>query len=955
MKMKMKITALMLVVLMLLVQMPFTAFAAETTTGTLTPATLEDIKVGDWYYRYFNFESDEYTSNDWVIDGELPTGMELKNSTASDHPVISGVPTTAGSYTFTMKAKRNISGEPTVVFEQSYTWVIGTNTLRIKGEPEIYGYSDGYGGFSHNLRVNYNLESTWSMEPAEGYTLPDDLKLEYDEDEGNYKLVWAEPQTGKYYIKVTATCNGETASQTLKLIVIPYAGCEHAELSYIEGTAATCMSNGTPDLWYCDDCETYFYDEKCDVRAPYEADDADELYTTGFHTDENDDKKCDTCGKTMPVFKKVTTDDDVTGYGMYIIVSQIDGKYYTLKAAEKTELDKIEAVEIEKNSDGTFSYPESGVMMLKTLAAAPCEGELGAGSPRYSFGATVYGVPYVLTSEDYSGSIRMEWSNDSSKYGCRIELTEEENANIASVYSEYWGGEGGKGGGSGIFSAYEEADGDGTKRYFSFATSDTLTAKPVELYKLTYVETMEGDKSYTLSDAPLSEAQDAVTNNLASMVDAENNKFSVVSGISNALTEGTVEEIIEEAVEDEELTETEFTVHAYATINAKSEETADGASGDVTAITYEVKPCIAIKDAEGNALAVKEIPDGKLNGTKMTVTLCVGAMTPEQIIHCKSDGTEEYFYAEDSDKVKNDGAKSFQLYKDHANGNLVTFEIDSFSEIKILAAAEPEKTVTAVTSADFTLTGFEIGRNIKDISLAASTETATMIKPMSGYEVSYSICTDEGALTGDFSSEIKKTADPAPKFEAGNDYYLVVKLEAKDGYSVSGLKKDKIFLGGEDKAEAIAISGKTVTAVFLLSISAEYTVTLKGTASGATGAGSYHEGDTVRIYAGAKSGYSFGGWTTEDVTLTDAQSANAEFTMPSKKVTVSASWKKDTEKGGGGGSASRTKTVSLKFITMGGSAVESMEVDKNGVATAPKAPVREGYDFAGWYIDKDMP
>lgn len=44
----------------------------------------------------------------------------------------------------------------------------------------------------------------------------------------------------------------------------------------------------------------------------------------------------------------------------------------------------------------------------------------------------------------------------------------------------------------------------------------------------------------------------------------------------------------------------------------------------------------------------------------------------------------------------------------------------------------------------------------------------------------------------------------------------------------------------------------------------------------------------------------------------------------------------------------------MKFISMGGSAIENMEVDKNEIATASKAPVREGYDFAGWYIDKEL-
>ena len=69
-----------------------------------------------------------------------------------------------------------------------------------------------------------------------------------------------------------------------------------------------------------------------------------------------------------------------------------------------------------------------------------------------------------------------------------------------------------------------------------------------------------------------------------------------------------------------------------------------------------------------------------------------------------------------------------------------------------------------------------------------------------------------------------------------------------------------------------------------------HNVTLSGAGTGATGAGSHAEGTTVNIYAGTKSGYTFNGWTSDDVTVLSASSKNASFVMPDKDVTVKANW-----------------------------------------------------------------
>ena len=70
-----------------------------------------------------------------------------------------------------------------------------------------------------------------------------------------------------------------------------------------------------------------------------------------------------------------------------------------------------------------------------------------------------------------------------------------------------------------------------------------------------------------------------------------------------------------------------------------------------------------------------------------------------------------------------------------------------------------------------------------------------------------------------------------------------------------------------------------------------HNVTISGAGIGATGTGSHAEGTTVDIYAGTRSGYTFSGWTSDDVTILNASSKYASFVMPDKNVTVKANWK----------------------------------------------------------------
>ena len=109
-----------------------------------------------------------------------------------------------------------------------------------------------------------------------------------------------------------------------------------------------------------------------------------------------------------------------------------------------------------------------------------------------------------------------------------------------------------------------------------------------------------------------------------------------------------------------------------------------------------------------------------------------------------------------------------------------------------------------------------------------------------------------------------------------------------------------------------------------------HNVTLTDAGTGATGAGSHAAGTTVNIYAGTKSGYTFNGWTSDDVTVLSASSKNASFVMPDKDVTVKANWVYN-----GGGSSSGGYT----YYTIKATAGVNGSISPTG-----NVSVREGSD-----------
>jgi len=612
---------------------------------------------------------------------------------------ISGVPTETGTLSFTLSAE-NENG----VTKKTYTLKINeSDPLEITTQNKLDNATVG-SEYSRSLSVNSDIAATWSV--AEGSSLPTGLLL--NRETGT--IGGTPTESGKYTFFVNAECADMTATKEFNITVLPEGGCLHEELTCIPGTAATCMKDGIADYYYCGFCDRYYKDGQCknqiwDIEYALKS----ELKTAVMHTDENNDGICDFCSKPMPIFVKVTDEKDIVYGGTYIFVSEIGGRYYTLEAppedgktGERRYRNVMGVAEIVPGANGDFDFNSlcaANAIMLKTEFAAEC-GPLDAGKPRYGLSTVFENTRYGLMG-DYN--VYNMYPNEPAKYGYRIALEPDKTAKIASVYNECWNvGSDGKSGGKGedvlpygilrtfdmnynqentkFMTMQTESYYNGEKQIYSGAQ---MTQYPVYLYKMT-VSGTAGGKSYTVSDSQnnvnISELPGMFSN-------YQGLGLSNVSGLTNAVNIAFVTDTVANVQTDA----TALDTRAYADISVNGYTAVTDEKGNeiATSITYSVTPHLSIADADGAEISSYEITDESLNGAELTVTLHTGGIEPCQVIHYKKDGAKEFFYPEYSEPARN-GAKTFEYEPDDRGGGFVTIRITDFSDIKILAEAEPE-------------------------------------------------------------------------------------------------------------------------------------------------------------------------------------------------------------------------------------------------------------------------
>ena len=234
---------------------------------------------------------------------------------------------------------------------------------------------------------------------------------------------------------------------------------------------------------------------------------------------------------------------------------------------------------------------------------------------------------------------------------------------------------------------------------------------------------------------------------------------------------------------------------------------------------------------------------------------------------------------------------------DELNPNVTYKKISSSGsslELFITEDDMPVNTKTPVASAEVTINGYQYGKNAEDITVTLVAVGADFYKDEMALPSGWYL-----AIDADCDGEPEGFATGALKVDA--DYYLAVAVEAKEGYRVSSLTKEKITLGDGTASIGDIImcnaSEDMAELVFKLpTLVASYNISVTGgraTVAGAT-ATNAKAGDVVTLMAdAAPTGKDFDKWVivSGTVTLADSGKATTSFTMPEGDVSVKATYK----------------------------------------------------------------
>ena len=110
-------------------------------------------------------------------------------------------------------------------------------------------------------------------------------------------------------------------------------------------------------------------------------------------------------------------------------------------------------------------------------------------------------------------------------------------------------------------------------------------------------------------------------------------------------------------------------------------------------------------------------------------------------------------------------------------------------------------------------------------------------------------------------------------------------------------------------------------------------------------------GAEVSLTATPNSGYHFKEWK---VVSGEVEIEDNKFTMPAAHVTVKAIFERNASSSGGGGGGGTTY-YTLTFETNGGGSMQAIRAARGKTLDlSAYTPMRDGYDFGGWYADKDL-
>ena len=253
------------------------------------------------------------------------------------------------------------------------------------------------------------------------------------------------------------------------------------------------------------------------------------------------------------------------------------------------------------------------------------------------------------------------------------------------------------------------------------------------------------------------------------------------------------------------------------------------------------------------------------------------------------------------------------------------------------------------------------------ITISSNTTLYAVWKNISTFETNE--FTQPLAITGWTYGETANTPTAVAKYgtikytysnTADGTYTEEVPTNAGTYYVKATVEETADYLGLESNAVKFTILPKTInTAITQLTAPVknevpqteietdEYTATVVWSPE-VTDKFGYDTVYTATITITPKTNYTVKGIAENGYTVSGAETVTNE----ADSATITAVYAATGSKSSGG--SGRTKRYTVSFNTNGGNKITSQTVAKDNSAKEPTAPIKENFEFAGWYTDKEL-
>ena len=194
---------------------------------------------------------------------------------------------------------------------------------------------------------------------------------------------------------------------------------------------------------------------------------------------------------------------------------------------------------------------------------------------------------------------------------------------------------------------------------------------------------------------------------------------------------------------------------------------------------------------------------------------------------------------------------------------------------------------------------------------------------------------------------------------ADGEYNDIVPTNAGTHYVKATVEETADYSGLESNAVEFTILPKTINTAIILTAPVkngvpqtemetnEYTATVAWSPE-VTDKFGYSTVYTATITITPKANYTVKGIAENGYTISGAQTVTNE----ADSATITAVYAATGSKSSGG--SGRTKRYTVSFNTNGGNKITSQTVAKDNSVKEPTAPIKENFEFAGWYTDKEL-